>query len=72
MALRPALLLALLPCYLARARGGLVQVLPASRVVVRSLWLVVHQDLRPLARVRALSDFLVQQLAAARSALAGR
>jgi DNA-binding transcriptional LysR family regulator len=64
--------LALLPCYLARARGGLVQVLPPSRVVRRSLWLVVHEDLRHLARVRALSDFLVRQLAAAKAALAGR
>lgn len=54
--------LALLPCYLADPVPGLVRVLPASQGVVRSLWLVLHRDLRHVPRVRALADFLTELL----------
>ena len=64
--------LALLPCYLADGQEALVRVLPPARVVVRGLWLVVHRDLRHLARARALFDFLVQQLEAHRRTLQGQ
>jgi len=54
--------LALLPCYLADPVPGLVRLLPASKGVVRGLWLVLHQDLRHVPRVRALADFLTDLL----------
>jgi DNA-binding transcriptional LysR family regulator len=54
--------LALLPCYLADPVPGLVRVLPASKGVVRGLWLVLHRDLRHVPRVRALADFLTEVL----------
>ena len=54
--------LALLPCYLADPVTGLVRVLPASKGVVRGLWLVLHRDLRHVPRVRALVDFLAELL----------
>jgi DNA-binding transcriptional LysR family regulator len=43
--------LALLPCYLADPVPGLVRLLPASKGVVRGLWLVLHRDLRHVPRV---------------------
>ncbi|MCY1080195.1 LysR family transcriptional regulator [Archangium lansingense] len=63
--------LALLPCYLADPVPGLVRVLPVSKGVVRSLWLVLHRDLRHTARVRALADFLGETLHRERGALRG-
>jgi len=50
--------LAVLPCYLADAEPRLVRILGPERVVMRDVWLVVHRDLRRIARVRALVDHL--------------
>lgn len=52
--------LAFLPCFLGDETPGLVRVLPETSVSTRDLWLVVHEDLRRVARVRAVADFLRQ------------
>jgi DNA-binding transcriptional LysR family regulator len=63
--------LALLSCYLADPVPGLVRVIPASKGVVRGLWLVLHRDLRHTVRVRALAEFLVEALHRERARLRG-
>jgi DNA-binding transcriptional LysR family regulator len=63
--------LAILPAYLAEGRPELVRLLAPSRVLVRSMWIVVTRELRGVARVRALRDFLVEVLAANATRLRG-
>jgi DNA-binding transcriptional LysR family regulator len=50
--------LCILPAFLAEAEPGLVRVLPDEVILTRSLWLIVHQDLAELARVKAAVRFL--------------
>ena len=50
--------LCILPAFLAREEPGLVRVLPGEIILTRSLWLIVHQDLAELARVKAVVRFL--------------
>ncbi|MDY7227163.1 LysR family transcriptional regulator [Hyalangium rubrum] len=50
--------LALLPCYLGDTEPGLLRVCPPEKVPPREAWLVVHQDLQRVPRVRAVIDFL--------------
>lgn len=52
--------LGILPTYLARRRPGLVHLLPESLGLTRSYWIAVHEDLRHLARVRAVLDAIVE------------
>lgn len=63
--------IALLPCYLAADVPELTEILPSSQVVTRSLWLVVHRDLRRAARIRAISDFLIAAIQAQAARLRG-
>jgi DNA-binding transcriptional LysR family regulator len=63
--------LAILPCYLADKEPGLTRVLTPSRVVSQALYLVLHQDLRKTARVRALAEFLTAALKARAAELRG-
>jgi DNA-binding transcriptional LysR family regulator len=49
--------LCILPAFLAGEEPGLVRVLP-DVILTRSLWLIVHQDLADLARVKAVVRFL--------------
>jgi len=35
--------------------------------IVRSFWLIVHADLKDVARIRATMDFLVREVKAARA-----
>jgi DNA-binding transcriptional LysR family regulator len=53
---------ALLPAYLASAEESLIEVLPPDKVVMESLWLVLHQDLQHSAKIRALADFLTTEI----------
>lgn len=64
--------LAVLPCFIADARTDLVRVIAPSEVVVRDLWLVLHPELRAVARVRAVADFLAEAVQAAEPLLLGR
>lgn len=50
-----------LPCWLGDAAENLVRVLPGERFA-QDLWLVVHRDMRRLARVRAVSGVLIREL----------
>jgi DNA-binding transcriptional LysR family regulator len=54
--------IALLPCFLGERHDTLVRVLPPQRDLETGLWLLTHRDLRRTARVRALLDFLYDEL----------
>jgi DNA-binding transcriptional LysR family regulator len=58
--------LCVLPAFLAREEPGLVRVLPDEIRLTRSLWLIVHQDLADLARVKAVVRFIKDEVAAAK------
>jgi DNA-binding transcriptional LysR family regulator len=59
--------LCVLPAFLAREESGLVRVLPEEVSLTRSLWLIVHQDLGELARVRAVLRFIKEEVEAAKA-----
>jgi DNA-binding transcriptional LysR family regulator len=58
--------LCVLPAFLAREEPGLVRVLPDEICLTRSLWLIVHQDLADLARVKAVVKFIKDEVASAK------
>lgn len=49
----------------------LVPVLAESVSITRSFWLLVHADLKDVARVRAVVDFIVRESKANRALLMG-
>ncbi len=51
-----------LPCFLADPQVGLVRAPFQEPVPDRSLWLLLHPDLRETARIRLLVDFLVARI----------
>ncbi len=59
--------LCVLPAFLAVEEKGLVRVLPDEVSLTRSLWLIVHQDLAELARIKAVVRFIKDEVAAARA-----
>jgi DNA-binding transcriptional LysR family regulator len=64
--------LALLPCYLGDSASGLRRLTPKALAQPRSaLWLLTHEDLRRVARIRATLDFLAEALASERRLLEG-
>jgi DNA-binding transcriptional LysR family regulator len=50
--------LCILPCFLADADTRLVRVLPEAVNLLRSFWMIVHSDMRDLARIRVTGDFI--------------
>jgi DNA-binding transcriptional LysR family regulator len=52
----------ILPYFIARTHPNLVRLLPDTVKIVRSYWLVTHEDVRELARVRATMDFIVETI----------
>jgi len=64
--------LTLLPCFLGDPEPGLVRVPGAEPLPDRSLWLLLHNDLRKAARVRAFVDFMATAIAESRPLLEGR
>jgi DNA-binding transcriptional LysR family regulator len=58
--------LCVLPAFLAREEPGLIRVLADEICLTRSLWLIVHQDLAELARVKAVVKFIKDEVAAAK------
>ena len=58
--------LCVLPDFIAERETGLRRVLPGLVGLTRSLWLVTHQDLKNLARIRAVTDFIVSEVKASR------
>jgi DNA-binding transcriptional LysR family regulator len=58
--------LCVLPGFLAREEAGLVRVLAGEINLTRSLWLTVHQDSSELARIKAVTRFIKDQVDASR------
>lgn len=58
--------LCVLPDFIATKEPGLVRVLPDGVHLERSLWLVVHADLRNLARIRVVTDMIAASVRADR------
>jgi DNA-binding transcriptional LysR family regulator len=63
--------LAVLPCYMAEGDPRLVRLLGPGAVVRREVWLVMHRDLRRIARFRAFADDLASEFGKLGSALEG-
>jgi DNA-binding transcriptional LysR family regulator len=55
-----------LPHFMTALDSRFVPVLPERVSIVRSFWLIVHSDLKDVARIRATVDFLVREVRAAR------
>lgn len=58
--------LCVLPCFIANDEPKLVRVLPTFRLI-RSFWLLIHSDLRGIARVRVTADFIAEKASQAQS-----
>jgi len=59
--------LCVLPCFLADGDDRLVRVLPGTVQLTRTFWMIVHSDMRDLARIRATSDFIAEEVRRAAS-----
>lgn len=59
----------ILHAFIARRDPELVRVLP-DKVIRRSYWLVLHESVRDLARVRVVADFIAEEVERARAAFA--
>ncbi|MDE1150509.1 MAG: LysR family transcriptional regulator [Azospirillaceae bacterium] len=57
--------LCVLPCFMAAPDTRLRRVMVDAVSLTRSFWLIVHSDLRDLARVRITTDFIVEAVRAA-------
>jgi DNA-binding transcriptional LysR family regulator len=58
IAVKGAIGLAVLPCYLADPEPGLERVLPPIGEITTELWLITHKALKDTARVRAFMEFV--------------
>jgi DNA-binding transcriptional LysR family regulator len=57
--------------FMAEGETRLVRVLPETVSITRSFWLLVHADLKDVARVRAIVDFIVRETKQSRALLMG-
>ena len=62
MAVRDGIGLAVLPCYLGDADPRLERIGEPISELATDLWLLTHPDLRRVARIRALMDFVAQSV----------
>lgn len=60
-----------LPIFMAAQEPALIRVLPDQVSLDRAFWLVVHADLKDVARVRMVVEFIVKEAKAARNLLLG-
>jgi DNA-binding transcriptional LysR family regulator len=60
-----------LPCWLGDSTPGVERVLPGQEYM-QDLWLVLHRDLRHVARVRAVADFFAREMRRLGPQLRGR
>lgn len=70
-AARAGLGLAALPCYLADGEPSLARVRPPLAELDSALWILTHEDLRHVARVRAFLDAMAEGLAREKRLLDG-
>jgi len=61
----------MLPCYVADADERLVRLAPPFEWLTLKLWLLTHQDLRHTARVKALQEFMRDELSSRRALFEG-
>lgn len=54
--------LRVLPCFIAQSEPTLVRLRADEVKLVNSLWAIMHEDQRDLARVRVAVDFLLQAM----------
>jgi len=54
--------LCILPCFLADLEPRLVRVLPDIVRLMRTIWLIVHSDMRELARIQVVGDFIADEV----------
>jgi DNA-binding transcriptional LysR family regulator len=64
--------IAVLPCFMADAQPGLVRVLPDEVKLTRHFWLLLHADMKDVARVRVTADFIADEVRAAGGAFLPR
>jgi DNA-binding transcriptional LysR family regulator len=57
--------LCVLPCFMANADTRLARVLKPQVSIKRSFYMIVHSDIRSLARIRVVTDFIAQEVHAA-------
>ncbi|WP_207481994.1 LysR family transcriptional regulator [Arenibaculum pallidiluteum] len=60
-----------LPCFIADARPSMVRLAAPDPALAADLWLLTHPDLRHAPRVRALMDFLADEIGRQRHFIAG-
>lgn len=70
-AARAGMGVAALPCYLGDADPALRRVHPPLAEMDSSLWLLTHPDLRRVARVRAVLDFMAERIGGLRALIEG-
>jgi DNA-binding transcriptional LysR family regulator len=58
--------LCVLPCFLVAGDARLARVLPGVELT-RSFWLLVHSDMRDLARIRVTADFIADEVRRAKA-----
>jgi DNA-binding transcriptional LysR family regulator len=63
---------AVLPCFLGDRRDDLVRLGERDDTMTRDLWLVVHRELQTSRCVRAVADYVVDQVRAAKEMLSGQ
>ncbi len=71
-AARAGMGVAALPCYLGDPDPGLRRVHAPLADMEVSLWLLTHPDLKRVARIRSVLDFLAERLGARRALIEGR
>jgi DNA-binding transcriptional LysR family regulator len=70
-AARAGMGLAILPCYMAEPLPDLQRIGDPVPELATGLWLLVHEDLRRTARVRALIEFVAAEMAKLKPVMAG-
>lgn len=61
----------ILPCFIAERMPGLIRLLAEDASITRTFWLVVHRDVRRLARIEQFLTWLDETILAASATLAG-
>jgi DNA-binding transcriptional LysR family regulator len=64
--------LAILPCFMGDQDSALVPVFAGEIELTRSFWLVLHKDVRQLARVAAVMDWLIDVVGTQKQLLLGK
>jgi DNA-binding transcriptional LysR family regulator len=54
--------LCVLPCFMANADERLVRVLPSEVLLRRTFWMIVHSDMRDIARIQVTCDFIAEEI----------